>query len=1060
MLRKIFNKLNIKPDEEAQVILLLIIGFFQGAFLVTFQISAEALFLSNSPHLLKEAILVSGGLGMLSTALFSYLQSKISFAKLAVGNLLLIFTITAVIYFLYFATTGVVHGYVIFTMFAMIGPFTAVILLGFWGVFGRLFNLRQSKRIIGWIDTGQLTAAIIATISIPLLGDLIPDTVNFLGISGVSILLAAISLLGVTLKYDLKRAELDVGLKKNVVSGTSKKRLGLFKDNYVWLLSLFLIFSMITFTVIQYSFQNVVAMQYPAENELRNFLAQFHLGYLLLGFILQTFVNDKIIGVYGLKVALFILPIIVGFFTMCSILTGTFFGFSPIDAPNTFIWFFLFISITRLFNYSLRDSLENPTFKLFFMPLDNKTRFEIQTKVEGVVNETARMIAGSLILLLSFISFFELIHYSYATILLIGGYVFVIGRLYNQYRNKIKTKLENQQASSESEENERIIWGRYLERLLPLTMPEKAVFLYNLLEKINPNSISSSINKLMNHRSQKVREYGQDKMNEIKGLSVSDKYVVQIEKNVNKVNSSEKKMVGGFDLEALLKTGNITKKRISTLAKSENVEDRQYASELLGNSSEEENISFLIELLNDNEYSVRMAAINAAEKNFNEEIIYALIENLNHSIFSNKAKSALVKIGGKGLTTYDIAFYRTGQHTDVMRKILQIYGRIGGNMATKLLWNKIDYPDKMLVSEALISLGDCGFKASISQISRIKFAIESDVNNMAWNLAAINEIGSVGNGKLLIEAIKEENYYDLEHIYTLLGMLYDTRSIQLVKENIESGTTEGVTYAIELLDVFLSEDLKQKIIPLIDDINDAEKARKLEIFYPRNKLDTKQVLKFLINRDYNQTNRWSKACAIYQIGFYKLKEYTYDIIANLFNLDKMVLEISAWTLYQISPDLYYENITRVDKSVKTHLDSIILPHDKKFQKPTMLYDKVLFLKRLELFENVNGLILSRLTDSVDEIFLKEEDKVVLEHNWHNYFYIVSEGMVSLYRNDNVKLDIVTGGFIGEFVNTSQDENANMIEAKSNSILIRIRKSNFYELLSENINFAQQVVSYF
>ncbi|MDH5474849.1 MAG: cyclic nucleotide-binding domain-containing protein [Cyclobacteriaceae bacterium] len=1060
MLRKIFSSLNVKPEEETQVVLLLVIGFFQGAFLVTFQISAEALFLNNSPHLLKEAILVSGGLGMLTTAFFSFLQGKISFAKLAVGNLLLIFAITAAIYILYFVTTGVFHDYVIFTMFAMIGPFTAVVLLGFWGVFGRLFNLRQSKRIIGWIDTGQLTAAIITAISIPLLGDLIPDTVNFLGISGVSVLLAAISLLGVTLNYDLKKAEIDVGLKKKNEPENLNKRQSLFKDNYVWLLSFFLIFSMITFTFIQYSFQNVTALQYPLENELRDFLAKFHLGYLLLGFILQTFVNDKIIGVYGLKVALFILPIIVGFFALCSIIAGTLFGVSPIESPNTFIWFFLFISITRLFNYSLRDALENPTFKLFFMPLDNNTRFEIQTKVEGVVNETARMIAGGFILLLSLISFFELIHYSYVTLLLIGGYVYVIGKLYNQYRNKIKTKLENQQASSDSEENGRIIMGRHLERLLPNTVPEKAVFLYNLLEKINPGSIGRSINELMNHRSSKVREYAQDKMNEIKGLSVSDEYVIQIDKNSKEVDPSKKKIVGGFDLEGLLKTGSITKRRISTLAKSEIVGDRQYASELLGNSSDEENISFLIELLNDSEYSVRMAAINAAEKNHNEEIIFSLVENLNHSVYSNRAQSALVKIGGKGLTTIDTAFYRTGQHTDVMRKILQIYGRIGGNMATKLLWNKIDYPDKMLVSEALISLGDCGFKASISQISRIKFAIESDVGDIAWNLAATTEVDAVGNGNQLIEALKEENHHDLEHIYMLLGMLYEARSIQLVKENIESGTTEGVTYAIELLDVFLSEDLKQRIIPLIDDLSDAEKARKLEILYPRTRLDSKQVLKFLVNRDYNQVNRWSKTCAIQQIGFYKIKEYTYDVIANLFNLDKMVLEISAWALYQINPDLYYENIKRVDKSIKMHLDSILVPLNNEHRMRTMLYEKVLFLKGLKLFENVNGLILSRLADSIEEIFLSENDKLVLEHNLKDCFYIIGKGEVAFNVNDNMKNKIVEGEFIGEFVSTSQDETSNVLMANTETILYRIRKGDFYELLSDNISFAQQVVSYF
>ena len=116
------------------------------------------------------------------------------------------------------------------------------------------------------------------------------------------------------------------------------------------------------------------------------------------------------------------------------------------------------------------------------MPLDNKTRFNIQTKVEGVVNETSRLIAGAVILGLSLISSFELIHYSYATVILIGGYTFIIGKMYNQYRNKIKSKLESQQASSESEENGRIVMSRQLQQLLPITVPEKTVFLYNLLE--------------------------------------------------------------------------------------------------------------------------------------------------------------------------------------------------------------------------------------------------------------------------------------------------------------------------------------------------------------------------------------------------------------------------------------------------------------------------------------------------------------------------------------------------------------------------------------------------
>ncbi len=1052
MLSRILDIINVRPDERKQVFLLLGKGFFLGIFLVTYLISAEALFLNNLSHLLKEALLISGGLGMITTAVFSFLQSRISFSKLVVGNLLLIFSVVVAVYVLYYTLDPVWKDYLIFGMFAMIGPITAVILLGFWGVFGRLFDLRQSKRIIGWIDTGQLTAAILATISIPLLGSYIPSTIDFLPISAVSMLIAVIFLIAITLSFSLSVGESDQPETKTERTPFNV----LFKDNYVLLLSMFLLFSMVTFTFVQYSFQTVASLQYPSENELRNFLATFHLGYLILSFIMQTFVNDKIIGVYGLKVALFILPIIVGVFTICAIVAGTIFGFIPEGGTTTFSWFFLFIAITRLFNYAIRDALENPTFKLFFMPLDNTKRFDVQTKVEGVVNEGSRLLAGIMILVLSFVSFFELIHYSYAVFFLIAGYFFFIGKLYNQYRNKIKLKLESQDVTSDFSETERVSMARSLEEALVKSQPEKAMFLFRLLEKINPNAVGSSINKLMKHSSESIRDYAQGKLNEIKGLSVSDNYVIKFDDHSDQ--KENKYLVSEIDLEELLNSGNITKKRISKLSKSDNYEDRLYAAELLGNSTDSDNLSFLIELLSDAHYGVRAAAIQAAEKNFNDEIINALVNNLSHPMHSNKAMNALVKMGGKALTGVDTEFYRTGQTSQTMLKILQIYGRVGGNKSIKHLWSKIDYPNKVLVSQVLVSLGECGFKAGISQISRIKFAIESDIGDVAWNIAAIGEINQDGRGEMLIQSIRSENSHDLEHIYMLLGMLYDAKSIQLVKENIESGTVEGVTYAIELLDVFLSDDLKQKVIPLLDDISESEKSKKLEIFFPRAVLDGNTVLKFLINRDYNQTNRWVKSCAIYQIGYFKLENLSLDIIANLFNPDELVRQISAWSLYQISPELYEEHTLRVDTRAKSQLDSMIVRGVKTANK-IMKFDIVHFLTSVPLFGKVEGLVLASLADNLSVISLNENQQIEFDSRLAENFYIVHEGIAEVRLENGMTHDVIGGEFIGEYVQ-SHNRNISAIVAKSDTILFEISKDKFYELLSDDIDFADKVVSFF
>ncbi|ELR69328.1 hypothetical protein C900_05108 [Fulvivirga imtechensis AK7] len=1051
MLKALFLALNVRPDEEKPVLLLLGKGFFMGIFLATYQVSAETLFLNRLEMYLKEAIMVSGFLGIVTTALFATLQNRLSFSKLALGNLISIFLFTALIYSTFIEADRQWQDYIIFVMFAMIGPILAVSLLGFWGVFGRLFDLRQSKRIIGGIDIGQLSAAILTSFAIPFLEPFIPNTSNYLIISGISILISFGFLILITVRFDLKKAEISTSKSEN--TGTGIKHL--VRNNYVRLLSVFLIFSMVAFTFVQYSFQGVVAQQYPEERELRNFLAIFNGAILVLGLILQTFVNDRIIGEYGLKTSLIILPVILAIFTIGAIVAGTVFGYT-LEAGAAFIWFFLFIALSRLFNFSLRDSLENPTFKLYFMPLDNRIRFDIQAKVEGVVNEASRFIAGLLIIGLSFLTFFELIHYSYTLIFILMGYFVMVGKLYNEYRNRVKIKLQDQQRSLEElplTAAEKLL-GR-LERSMAEGNPNKVIFAFKLLEKVEPQLLPQYINSLMDHQADEIREFAQVKMNEIKGLSVSERYVISIDKGSH---TTGKQVVSGSDILDLFKSGDVSKARLSKLCKSENSEDRQYAAELLSNKSDEESTSFLIELLHDLDPKVRNAAIKTAQKKYNQEVLNALIDNLNRPSFSVQAANALTIIGGKALSALDSSFYKSGQPTPTMIKIVRIIGRIGGKKATEQLWNKIDYPDKLIVSQVLLALGNSGFKANITQIPRIKYAIESDIEDIAWNIGAINEVSSDYFGNEIKQALQEEIDYDVEHIYMLLSMLYDSKSIQLVKENIESRTNEGVTYAIELLDVFLSEDLKQRIIPVLDDLPYTEKAKKLEIFYPRERIDPTLVLKFLLNRDFSQTNRWTKACILYQMGLMKLSDFAFDLIAHLFNPDKMIREMAAWALHEISQDLYGQHVSRLNENTRRQLDAIILDRDADSGK-SLVFEKVLFLKGIPVFDHVYGLVVASIADIIQEVVLPEGTSLSVDEHYNDNFFIIYKGSINLYENGEVKGMTKEGEFIGELINSAKYMRSNLIVAITETTLFKINKDDFYELLSDNINLAEKMVSY-
>lgn len=1040
--------LGVQQEEQTQVYLMLATGFFMGIFIATFQVTAESLFLNKLSDQLDKAFLISGVLGIVSTIVFSFFQNRIKFVTLTISSMVLIVLATFGLYYFYHNSNENIQNGTMFLMYCLIGPITAILLLCYWGIFGRLFNFKQSKRIIGWIDTGQLIAIILANFLIPFTSFLFPDTSNYLIICNISVIGSLICLIIIAIKFNLARVSSDPTVKEET------KFSKILKDKYILLLSVFLVISMVTFSFNQFTFQTLLNKQYPDQRDLTNFLAFFNGAIYALSLLMQLFVNDRIMSTYGIRISLFILPAVVALLSVGALLAGGLFGYDIGTSPQTYIYFFLFVAVTRLFNSMIKDSLENPVYKLLFIPLDSRYRFGIQTKVEGVVNESGRFIAGIFIFLFTLAPFFKIVWIPVIVLGLVIAYFRVIQNLYQEYKNKIRSKLEHTDAHQEKLEVGYAEITSRLQTNLSAGDSSKAVFSFRLLEKIDPSKTGVWINTLMKCEEDITKEFAQRKMNELKGLSVSDNYVIRLDKN--KVAKDDKNILSKIDVDLILNSGgDVQKARIQRLARSQDATDRHYCAELLLHSQNKENISFLIELLNDPEAKVRSVAIKTAIKKFDNEVISSLIENLGNLNHANEAMNALTMIGEPALNLLDNSFYRAGQNSQIMLRLVQIIGAIGGQKAKEMLWNKIDYPDKVIVSEVLLALGESGFKAGMSQVSRIKYAIESDIADITWNLGAIQEVEE--DSDVVSRALNREIQNDIEHIYMLLAMLYDTRSIQLVKENIESGTAEGVTYAVELLDVFLSEQLKQRVIPVLDDLAISEKIKRLEIFYPRVQLDKKLVLKYLINREFTQSNRWTKAAVLHQIGVQKVEEFTMDLIAQLFNPDMLIRETAAWSLHQINAELYKSNVVRLGDDIKRALDNAVV--DKGNKSIILTYDKVLFFQNIPLFEGMAGLTLSYLADLSKTVMLNKEQILSIDEKQNNDFYIVFKGQVEYYEKSQLTTEYISGQFIGERLSLPGYVNSSVLKAKEDVVLLKFNKDRFYELASDYVKLANKILEY-
>ncbi len=1065
MIRGLIKFLGGEPGEEKKMLLLLGKGFFMGIFLASYQIGAETLFLNAlGESYLDIAFFTAGGLGIISTILFVKIQERINYSSLVVANVFFtfLFIVFLRVCIAFPEMLKVIGGleFLPFVLFVMIGPITAVTLLGFWGIFGRIFDLKQSKRIIGGIDTGQLTATIIAFFSIPVLNriGIVDETYDLLFMAGIASFGMFIFTLWLIRSYNMDRVtKVEKDEEKQKVSFV-----GLFANPYLRMLSFFIIFSMAASVFMNYTFYTATEEMFPEEEKLRDFLSFFNGTIMILSFGIQSFVNDWIINNFGLRVALMVMPLVLILFTIGAIITGNIYGVKNLGGDE-FLYFFLFTALGKLFTASLKDALENPAFKLFFLPLDRKIRFDVQTRIEGVINEFATLLAGALQIGLGVLAFVELIHYTYFIVAMAGVVILLANKLFGQYKITLKNTLEIQKLNLAEEDNRNevnIINALKTESLS--NDPEEVIHALQILEKIDPIQLESILVSSLQSERKRVRRYAYIKLNELlcfdqlEGLREELKY-----EDDPKLMELGKKVVQ--NLEKIEKY-ELKEASIRKLIRSTESKDRIMAARLLVKMTQERYVPYLMELLRDINSDVRIAAMVTAGKLHRPEFWPLLIENLHLATYGNIAMASLVASGEDVFHLVDSSFYKTNQHPISIFRVIQIIGRIGGYRATDLLWKKIDYPNKRIVSEILVTLSYLNFEAKDFQSARIKIFITDLIGNITWNLKVLQEIPRTEKIDRLIRfAIEEENKEAYNDIFMLLSMIYDPQSVHLIKENIEIGTTDSVAFGIEMLDIFVEDELKPILFPALDDANIDDRLKLLhDHFAPEYFSSYNDLLLQIINRDYNHINRWTKVLAIHRYGQLPDTEVNYDLIANVFNPDYFIRETVCAVIYNLDKEAYNYHTRRIPPNQKNELDKAILPpifkkQDEDYHQKMTLIELALYLHSLPGFDGVNGLTITKLAECVDEVSLKKGVKIIEKGEpGSGPFYIVWQGSVEIEKEDGSTETKRPGEVFGEKTilgNTSFDFNATTAE---DCLLLMISKDEFFDLITSNIDllFAQ------
>ena len=1021
-------------------------SFLSGISLAYFISLANASFLSEfGTGYLPHGYIVTGLVGYIAGLLLARFQRQLPYIKLPRLIVLLLLVLTLVYRLGLWAMPS---RWLTFGMFVTIGLFTSFINYIFTSLATRLFDLRQSKRLLSLASAGNVVSSIIGFFSVPLFLRLFGNPADLLLIVAASLILCVMVLNATTRRFAPQFSTQQSEKKEQAESGFAE----LLKNRYFVLIFLLTAAWVLVFYYVDYTFLAQLRIRYQDQAILAKFIGFFYGIIKIVELIIKTSLARRLMTQYGLRFGLMVLPVLLLMCNGLATLSGL------LGAAGMVL--FSLMALSKLIERAVWKALYIPSFTILYQPLSPGLRLPIQTKVDLMIQPLAVGLAGATLLFFSWVGSFNLVLGMLVAILV--GWIIACLLMNREYRATLMQNLETQLEGGEGASGKDTSSVDLLREQLKNPHPAKIIYTLKLLTKMEPSSTEAFMLELLEHPNPEVRQEILRRIGRMSCIAALD----AVRKYVDAEPSPQVRDVAVQTLEVLHEAVGTSpsSERLAELADSSAVPERILAVRMLDENPASGDPRLLEELMQDENAVVRRAALTAAGKAGNPQLWETIIEYLSSPAFCNASASALTAIGEPVLPALESSFSRALQSSPTMRRIVHIYGKIGGDQVRTLLTGKLNFPDESVHWEVLNSLRLCGYQTQDDETSRtaaiiIGQQIDEVIDNLAWNIAALLDISGHEQLAPLKAALGSEIDQNREQVFLLLFLLYDARSIQLVRDNFKSGGRNGKVYALELLDVFVSQDLKELLFPLLDDLSLGQRLRQFEQRFPQQHLDLLERLKGIINHDYTKMSRWTKACALHALPAAAPDRVVDELIANLFNPDPLLRETGAWAIYSTDPAAYEWHVKRLPDDSRRELDGTIKAiqsGDRNGRKPTLGIEKVFSLKKSDLFSHISETILAELVPFFDEVAVESGDIIPPEET-DGKLYIIIQGGVQVRKGEEESALLGEGDALGEIASPEVDDPPDSITATEPTRLFSIDQHVFCSFIADHIEAARGIV---
>jgi len=868
LIKKIFD---VREGEFKVSLWMLAYIFLVIAVLLIIKPTVNALFLSElGIAQLPFAFLLVAVTAVATSYFYSKAVSRFSLKK--VIEVTIISSIIILIGLGILLSLNVVSGVLLYFFYIWVAIYAVLSASQFWVLANLVFNIREAKRLFGFIGSGAILGGIIGGYLTSILAPLIGNE-NLMFVAAL-LLFFCIPLLRKIWHIRVKK---NGAFKKHKspVNMTEPPLKLILQSKHLTYIASIVVVSVVVAKLVDYLFSDFASSAIPDADELTAFFAFWFSTFNLLSLVIQLFFTHRIVGIWGVGFSLLLLPI------------GIFGGsvlFLLLPELSAVV-------VIKAMDGILKQSIHKSASELLTLPLPFELKNKTKSFIDVVVDSLATGIAGCLLIFvvrgLNLPSFYIGI----LIIALVCLWLYFIYKVRIEYYKTFRTNLEV--LTDSFKKTKRITATKTsvvagMRTVFKNGTEEQILFMLDKLMEINDKRFADDVELLLEHPSNKVKLSAiqnlyflnaQSMTAEVSELLKIDDRELTIATLAYILSFAHKDKSFVFDaylehsnerisMSALfclareaknnysLKQRYSLQERISkSLANIEkNKANSTYVSafiEILGVANMPIYYNTLIDFLKDPNEKIVKTTIKAIGNTMDPTLVQHIIPFLKEKRFRPTVIAAFKHYGPQVLPLLRNNVQEKLLPLSVIRFIPMAMQSFYSKEAVHQLLSILTDNDLTVRLEVVRALS--AIRSTHPQLKFNRYKVVSVIFDECklhhQTLSSMHtqiiisyrnrtkskkEIGDAERDARtsLLELLERRLDSGLERIFKLLGLRYQQKDVAIAYEGLLSQKQEAQHNAIEFLDNLLTGELKRKLLPIIEesalDISSEEELQKIK----------------------------------------------------------------------------------------------------------------------------------------------------------------------------------------------------------------------------------------